>query len=165
MAAQNRQLTALKRSSARREKLDEALRAELRQRQAERIEILAQVAASAQRVADLDAVIDEYRQRIGAMMTGGDAFSVDSFDACRRYIEETELKKSEACNELDARRNALAANDEQTAQTRHSIAQNRGRIDTCKERVRKIENRLNDMAVDAEDEENEEMALARLSRK
>jgi ribosomal protein L16 Arg81 hydroxylase len=165
MATGNRQVVALRRSSARREKMEEALRAELRQRQAERGEILTREAAWVARVAELDAVIAAYRGRITAMMTGGEAFSIDIFDACRRYIEATELLKNDACGELQAVRQALAGNDEQTRQTRRAIAQNRGRIDVCNERVKRIESKLNDIAVDAQDEETEEMALARLSRK
>jgi hypothetical protein len=66
---------------------------------------------------------------------------------------------------VQAIRQALAGNDEQIRQTRRGIAQNRGRIDICNERVRKIENKIDDLAVDAQDEETEEMALSRLSRK
>jgi len=165
MATGNRQVVALKRSSARREKMEEALRAQLRQHQAERTEILTRESAWAARVAELAAVIEAYRVRITAMMTGGEAFSIANFDACRRYIDATELLKNDALGEVQALQRALAHNDEQTRQTRRAIAQNRGRIDICKERVKKIESKLDDIAVDAQDEETEEMALARLSRK
>ncbi|WP_233836486.1 type III secretion protein [Paraburkholderia sp. ZP32-5] len=165
MAAGNRQVIALKRSGARREKIEETLRAELRQWQSERAGIVAQEKAWMARVAELEATIDAYRQRIGSMMSGGEAFSIDTFEACRHYIDATELLKQNACAELQTQRDALARNDEQIRQTRRGIAQNRGRIDICNERIRQIETRLNALDADAQDEETEEIALARLSRK
>ncbi|WP_288829737.1 hypothetical protein [uncultured Paraburkholderia sp.] len=56
MSAQ-RQITALKRSGARRKRLDEALRSALAQRQNERAACCAQADAAAQRHAELDAVV------------------------------------------------------------------------------------------------------------
>jgi len=165
MATENRQVTALKRSGARREKIEEALRVQLRQWQNERAGLVAQEAAWVARVAELDAIIDTYGQRISSMMTGGEVFSIDTFEACRHYIDATELLKQNASAELQARRDALARNDEQIQHTRRGIAQNRGRIDICNERIRKIESRLNALDADAQDEETEEMALARLSRR
>ncbi|MBT2793420.1 type III secretion protein [Paraburkholderia strydomiana] len=164
MSAQ-RQITALKRSGARRERLDEALRGALAQRQNERAACYSQADAAAQRHAELEAVVRMYRQRIAAMMTGAEPFSIDNFTSIRRYTETVEERLAHAQSELNEARAAIAAKDEEIAAARRDIAQNRGRIDMCEQRVKKLEAVLDGIAADAEDEETEEMALARLGRK
>ncbi|XUW93406.1 type III secretion protein (plasmid) [Burkholderia sp. M6-3] len=164
MSAQ-RQIIALKRSSARRERLEEALRAALAQRQNERAVHSAEADAAAQRHAELDAVVRMYRQRIAAMTTGTEPFSIENFTSIRRYTEMVEERLTHAQSELNEARAAIAAKDEEIAAARRDIAQNRGRIEMCEQRVKKLEAVLDGLAADAEDEETEEMALARLGRK
>lgn len=164
MSAQ-RQITALKRSSARRERLEEALRATLAQRQNERAACCARAEAIALRFEELDAVVNLYRQRIAAMMTGAEPFSIDNFTSIRRYTETVEERLASTNAELAEARAAIAAKDDEIAAARRDIAQNRGRIDMCGARVKKLEAVLEGLAADTEDEETEEMALARLSRK
>ncbi|HZZ11821.1 MAG TPA: type III secretion protein [Paraburkholderia sp.] len=160
-----RQITALKRSCARRERLEEALRGALAQCQDERARCCAQADAIAHRNAELDAVVRMYRQRIAAMMTGAEPFSIDNFGSIRRYTEMVEERLAQAQSELTEARAAIAVKDQEIAAARRDIAQNRGRIDLCGQRVKKLEAVLEGIAADAEDEETEEMALARLSRK
>lgn len=159
-----RQIVALKRSGVRREKMEDALRVKLREHQAEGNEIAAREAQWVARVAGLDRVIDVYRQRLTGMMTGGEAFAIDTFDACRRYIESTESLKDDACRELREQQHAHAGNDALIRDTRREIAQTRGRIDVCNNWVSRIESRLDNLAADVQDEEAEETALARQNR-
>jgi predicted nucleic acid-binding Zn-ribbon protein len=99
------------------------------------------------------------------MMTGAEPFSIDNFTSIRRYTETVEERLAHAKSELNEARAAIAAKDEEIAAARRDIAQNRGRIDMCEQRVKKLEAVLDGIAADAEDEETEEMALARLGRK
>ncbi|MCR4468320.1 type III secretion protein [Burkholderia sp. SCN-KJ] len=156
-----RRIKALKRASDRRERMETELRAALDARRRERVELQAHVDEATARVAELDAIAVHHRGRIAGLMTGEEPFSITVFDGCRRYLEVVDAQVRDARMELDARRDAVASKDEEIAAARRAIAQNRGRIDVCRERTKQLEQALDQVALDAEDEAAEELALAR----
>jgi len=65
---------------------------------------------------------------------------------------------------LTAAQQVVAAHDATIANIRSEIAKNRGRIGLCEARIGKLQRVLDGIAADAEDEDIEETALARLAR-
>jgi type III secretion system HrpB7-like protein len=163
MSGPQRQIAALRRATARRERLEQALRAELAQRQVERGPLVEQAHAAQQQVMELDALAQLYRRRAQAMMTGAEPFSIEALTAIRRYVETVDEQLAAARNTAADAQQAVHAKEGEIAAARRSIAQNRGRIDLCMQRITKLERVLEGIAADAEDEEIEEMALARAS--
>jgi type III secretion system HrpB7-like protein len=164
MSTTKRRIAALARASARRERMEADLRAALEARRRERAQLQAQADELAAQVAELDAIAFDHRSRIARMMTGEDPFSLDSFEACRRYLEIVDGKTREAQAALAERHAALAAKDDEVTHARRAIAMNRGRIDVCRQRMRDLERVLEQAALDAEDEAAEELVLARRVR-
>ncbi|WGS54179.1 type III secretion protein [Paraburkholderia sp. D15] len=158
-----RRITALKRASARRERKETELRAELDTRRREHMDLSRRVDESVARVAELDAIAIQHRDRIAGMMTGAEPFSIDVFEGCRRYLEVIDAQAQDARAELDTRQQAVVAKEEEIAGARRAIAQNRGRIDVCRQRTTQLEQTLAQIELDAEDEAAEELSLARRS--
>lgn len=163
MSTTGRRITALKRASARRERMETELRGELDARRREQAELQSRADETAARLAELEAIAAHHRARIAGMMTGAEPFSIDVFEGCRRYLEVVDAQVLEAQAEFDTRRQEVVAKDEQIAAARRAIAQNRGRIDVCRKRTKQLEQTLDQIALDAEDEAAEELALARRS--
>ncbi|ALX16825.1 hypothetical protein P350_34885 [Burkholderia cepacia JBK9] len=160
----SRRIAALKRAGARRERMEPELRGALDAHRREHAELQARVERTMARLAELDAIAAQQRARIAGMMTGTAPFAIDDFDGCRRYLEVIETQARATQAELDTHRDAMAAKDEQVAQARRAIAQNRGRIDLCRTRTTQLERSLDRIELDAEDEAAEELALARRGR-
>jgi len=160
----SRRIAALKRAGARRERMELELRGALDVRRREYAELQSRVEQTMARLAELDAIVAHQRARIAGMMTGAEPFAIDDFDGCRRYLEVVEVQVRATQAELDAHRDAVAAKDEQVADARRAIAQNRGRIDMCHTRTTQLERTFDQIELDAEDEAAEELALARHSR-
>jgi len=98
------------------------------------------------------------------MMAGAEPFSIDTLTAIRLYADEVERAHATALDALMAAQQAVAEHDGTIANTRREIAKNRGRIDLCEARIGKLQRVLDGIAADAEDEDIEETALARLAR-
>jgi chromosome segregation ATPase len=160
-ATTRRRIAALARASQRRERLEADLRAEVEARKRERDALQARADELDARIAELDAIALDHRARITRMMTGEEPFSLDTFDACRRYLEIVDTQTREARAALDEQNAAIAAKDDEVAAARRAIALNRGRIDVCRKRAREMERVLEQIAMDAEDEAAEELTLAR----
>jgi type III secretion system HrpB7-like protein len=160
-ATPRRRIAALARASERRERMEADLRAELETRRREHAALQARADELLERLAELHAIAVDHRSRIARMMTGEEPFSLDSFDACRRYLDIVDHETREAQGALDEQHAAIAAKDEEVISARRAIAQNRGRIDVCRERVRDLERVLERIALDAEDEAAEELTLAK----
>jgi type III secretion system HrpB7-like protein len=160
-ATTRRRISALARASERRERMEADLRAELEARRREHAELQARADDIAQQLMELHAITTDHRARIARMMTGEEPFSLDSFDACRRYLDIVDHEAREAQTALDAQHAAIATKDDEVIAARRAIAQNRGRIDVCRERVRDLERVLERIALDAEDEAAEELTLAK----
>jgi type III secretion system HrpB7-like protein len=160
-ATTRRRIAALARASQRRERMEADLRAELDARRREHAALQARADELADRLMELHAITVDHRMRIARMMTGEEPFSLDSFDACRRYLDMIDAQTRETQGALDEQHAAMAAKDEEVVAARRAIAQNRGRIDVCRERVRDLERVLERIAADAEDEAAEELTLAR----
>ncbi|MDR3096678.1 MAG: type III secretion protein HrpB7 [Paraburkholderia sp.] len=159
-----RRVAALERSRARRQRLDNSLRAALNARREERAERERARDAKAQEVEREAEVLRYYQQRIDTMMTGGDVFSLEALNGCRLYIGVVgeKLRVLEAAL---AQAEALVRESEGAiAQTRREIEQNLGRIDLCGARIAEIRRKQENAASDASDEEAEEAALARRLR-
>jgi type III secretion system HrpB7-like protein len=164
MNAPKRQIAALSRAVSRRQRFEQALRAQLAQRIAARAPLVGRETQAREQAAALEAQALSYRHRIGAMMAGAEPFSIDTLTAIRRYAEEVERQFAGALEARHAAQEALAAHDGEIAVTRGEIAKNRGRIDLCEARIGKLQRVLDGIAADAEDEDIEETALARLAR-
>ena len=164
MSAPKRQIAALSRAVSRRQRTEQDLRARLAQRVAARLPLVEREAQARGRAAELEAQARSYRQRISAMMAGGEPFSIDTLTAIRLYADEVDRQFATASDAVTAAQQALAAHDAEIASTRGEIARNRGRIDLCEKRIGTLQRVLDGIAADAEDEDIEETALARLAR-
>jgi hypothetical protein len=152
MSAPKRQIAALSRAVSRRQRSEQDLRARLAQFVAARLPLVENEAQARGHAAELEAQARSYRQRISAMMAGAEPFSIDTLTAIRLYADEVD------------RQHALIEHDAGIANTRREIAKNRGRIDLCEKRIGILQRVLDGIAADAEDEDIEETALARLAR-
>ncbi|MDB5787001.1 type III secretion protein [Caballeronia mineralivorans] len=156
-----RRIAALRRARSRRERMEADLRAVLEARRREHAELQARAGEAEASVARLDTIARDHRERIAGMMTGSEPFSIDIFEACRRYLEIVDAQLGEAQAALQACVDAVAAKAGEMAAARCAIALNRGRIDVCRDRAKQLEKSLDQIAADAEDEAAEELALAR----
>ncbi|MBN3751823.1 type III secretion protein [Paraburkholderia sp. Tr-20389] len=164
MSAPKRQIAALSRAVSRRQRVDQDLRARLAQFIAARVPLVDSERQARDRASVLEAQARSYRQRISAMMAGAEPFSIDTLTAIRLYADEVDRGHAAALDALKSAQQALAAHDATIANTRGEIAKNRGRIDLCEARIGKLQRVLDGIAADAEDEDVEETALARLAR-
>jgi len=164
MNAPKRQIAALSRAVSRRQRFEQDLRAQLAQRVAARAPLVEQEQRAQAYAAQLEAELLSYRQRITAMMTGAEPFSIDTLTAIRLYADGVADQWGAARNAHAAAQQALVAHDGEIAATRREIAKNRGRIDLIEARVHKLERMIDHAQADAEDEDVEETALARLMR-
>src|SRR5262249_23316830 len=149
---------------ARRRRFEQDLRARLAQQMAARAPLAENEARARDHAAALDAQAQSYRQRIYAMLAGAEPVSIDTLTAIRRSADEVDRAHAAALDALSAAQQAMAAHDAATANTRREIAQNRGRIDVCEARIALLQRVLDGIAADAEDDDIEETALARLAR-
>ena len=164
MSAPNRQIAELSRAVSRRQRFEQDLRARLAQLVAARLPLVENEARARGHAAELEAQARSYRQRITSMMAGAEPFSIDTLTAIRLYADEVDRQFAAACDAMMAAQHALATHDAGIASTRGEIAKNRGRIDLCEKRIGILQRVLDGIAADAEDEDIEETALARLAR-
>ncbi|QCP52306.1 type III secretion protein HrpB7 [Trinickia violacea] len=160
-ATAKRRIIALERSTARRRRLDESLRAALAAQRDEHTALEAARDAKARQVEHEAGVLQHYEDRIDALMTGTEAFSLNDLNGCRTYadIVAERLRASEA--HLAQAEHAVQASLDAIAKTQRDIALNLGRIDLCDDRVRQIHRQQEEAAAIAGDDEAEEIALAR----
>jgi hypothetical protein len=156
-----RRIAALTRASDRRERLEPDLRASLEACRRELAQLKAHADELHARVRELEAIAFDHRSRIVRMMTGEDMFSLETFEACRRYLDIVDTQSLEASNALEAQRAAIVVKEADTKQAQKAIAVNRARIDICRKRVRDLERMQEQIALDAEDEAAEELVLAK----
>ncbi|WP_109477451.1 type III secretion protein [Paraburkholderia sp. C35] len=164
MSAPKRQIAALSRAVSRRQRFEQDLRARLAQLVAARIALVESEAHARGQAAALEAQAQSYRQRVSAMMSGAEPFSIDTLTAIRLYADEVDRQCAVAREALAAAQQMLAAHDASIAGMRGEIAKNRGRIELCEKRIGQLQRVLDGIAADAEDEDIEETALARLAR-
>ncbi|MFP3550281.1 type III secretion protein [Paraburkholderia sp. SIMBA_049] len=164
MSAPKRQIAALSRAVSRRQRSEQDLRARLAQLVPARLPLVENEAQARGHAAELEAQARSYRERITAMMAGAEPFSIDTLTAIRLYAEEVNRHHATACEAVKAAQHALIEHDAGIANTRREIAKNRGRIDLCEKRIGILQRVLDGIAADAEDEDIEETALARLAR-
>lgn len=164
MSAPKRQIAALSRAVSRRQRSEQDLRARLAQLVAARMPLVENEARARGYAADLETQARSYRQRISAMMAGAEPFSIDTLTVIRLYADEVDRQYAAASDAVTAAQQALTAHDAGIASMRGEIAKNRGRIDLCEKRIGILQRVLDGIAADAEDEDIEETALARLAR-
>ncbi|BCG01480.1 hypothetical protein PPGU19_060480 (plasmid) [Paraburkholderia sp. PGU19] len=164
MSTHRRQIAALSRAVSRRQRSEQDLRARLVQLVAARLPLVENEAQARAHAAEIEAQGRSYRERISAMMAGAEPFSIDTLTALRLYAEELDRHHATACEAVEAAQQALTGHDAGIASTRGEIAKNRGRIDLCEKRIGTLQRVLDGIAADAEDEDIEETALARLAR-
>ncbi|RKF31592.1 hypothetical protein BCY88_11760 [Paraburkholderia fungorum] len=162
MSVADRRIAALRRTTERRVRLEKGLRATLATQREAHARVEAQrddKLAAVQRERDLLLACHE---RIAQLMSGGKAFALAEMNASMRHAEivADRLRVLEA--ELVALEQAVEARSLEVAATLRAIANNRGRIDICTQRVVEIRRSVADTASDAADEEAEEAALARM---
>lgn len=164
MSAPKRQIAALSRAVSRRQRLEQDLRTRLAQLLTARVPLVEREGQARDHAAALEAQARSYRQRVSAMMSGAEPFSIDTLTAIRLYADEVDRAHSAALDALTAAQQVVAAHDATIANIRSEIAKNRGRIGLCETRIGKLQRVLDGIAADAEDEDIEETALARLAR-
>jgi len=156
-----RRIEALERTVSRRRRLDETLTAELSARRAEQAQAQQERDDKASEVSREDASLRGYYDRIAKMMSGGSVVTATELTATMRYADVVADRLRALEGELRQREAALAERAQQVAQAMRSVANNRGRIDLCTERIAELRRGEAMRATDAADEEAEEAALAR----
>ncbi|MFL9864616.1 type III secretion protein [Paraburkholderia fungorum] len=158
----DRRIAALCRTIERRVRLEKGLRATLATQREAHARIEAQrddKHATVQRERDLLLACHE---RIAQLMSGGKAFALAEMNASMRHAETVADRLRAAEAELATLEQAVQARALEVAATLRAIANNRGRIDICTQRVVEIRRTVAHAASDAADEEAEEAALARM---
>lgn len=163
MTANRRRIAALTRTTERRERLEETLRAALAARREEAAQLAAQRDGKAAEVQQARETLAECHARIGEMMGGSAAFSLADLNAAMRYAEVVADRVRVLEADLAALIEACEAKQQEIATAVRAIANNRGRIELCNERIAALRRRDDEAASDAADEEAEEAALARLA--
>jgi hypothetical protein len=162
MAFSDRRIAALQRTVKRRQRLEEALRAKLKQQRGELSDLCAQSdekRAVLQRECE---VRDASLQKIDSMMSGSDAFSIESLNSTVRFAGVMSDRIRLIESDLNALQQAVDAKQAEIRGTTSEISANQGRIDLCKKRQERIEKSLALAADDLADEEAEEIALSHL---
>lgn len=160
----DRRIVAFGLMLAKRRRLDRALRETLvvQRDELEQAERFAQQQRSS--LDEAQAVLTGCDHRVEAMLSGDEALSLPVFNQLRDYrvvlvervsAAQAQLKKAEA--EVARRRQAI---DE----TRAQIVRNEGQISVIEQRIEKIEIEIERAQEDAQDEEIEEVMVARALR-
>ncbi|WP_223217486.1 type III secretion protein [Paraburkholderia phenoliruptrix] len=157
-----RRMAALQLTIGRRERLERRLQSGVVAGREAHAAALSQRDAQLARTDAERAQLHGFHTRISQMMTGGTAFQLAELNATMRYAEVVAVRVSQMENELAALEAALRGKADQLAAATRALAQNRGRIDLCSERMAGLRAALEREAADAGDEEAEEAALARL---
>jgi Bacterial type III secretion protein (HrpB7) len=158
-------IRALTRSVSRRKTIEQTLHAELREKKAELDRIEAEqsvVFAGKQRI---ESTIQAQTSALIDITTGSKPFSIDIFESHRRHLEllSDQMRHfDDQCKKIES--SLIIANND-VATTNRSIALNRGRIDACEVRLDALQRKEDRAKLDAEDEENEDNALARRGRR
>ncbi len=155
-------MAALQLTIGRRERLERRLQSDLVAAREAHAAALGQHDAQLARTHAERAQLHSFHTRISQMMTGGTAFQLAELNATMRYAEVVAVRVSQMENELASLEVALRSKADQLAAAARALAQNRGRIDLCGERMAGLRAALEREAADAGDEEAEEAALARL---
>lgn len=156
-----RRIEALERTVSRRRRLDETLTAELSARRAEQAQAQQERDDKASEVSREDESLRGYYDRISRMMSGGSVVTATELTATMRYADVVADRLRALEGELRQREAALAERAQQVAQAMRAVANNRGRIDLCTDRIAELQRGEVMRATDAADEEAEEAALAR----
>ncbi|CAB3772876.1 hypothetical protein [Paraburkholderia humisilvae] len=155
---------ALNRSITRRMRLDEQLRSRHAEQRNERAQIDGQCATQRARVQADQVALSTHINKVDALMSGIGAFSLGDLNNQRLYIGVATERLNLERDKLDQLETSLLTIEDSIALTQREIAQNSGRIDRCKERIRSIERELEVAADNAIDDDAEELAVARLVR-
>lgn len=161
LASIARRISALERTVSRRRRLDETLTAELSARRAEEAQARQVRDDKALEVGQERELLQAYYDRIGRMMSGGSVVSVTEMTGTMRYADVVAERLRALESELQQHEAALADKEQQVVQAVRAVANNRGRIDLCNDRIEELQRGEMMQATDAADEEAEEAALAR----
>ena len=161
MVASDRRIAALRRTTARRERMEDALRATLAKQREEHAQIAAKCKEKEAEIAHARDVLRASQDHIERMMTSGAAFSIPDLNNVMRYADTVADRVRVLERELSALEEARRAKTDEIAKTARTIASNRGRIDMCNRRIDLIRRALENAASDVADEEAEEAALSR----
>lgn len=156
-----RRIAALERTVSRRRRLDETLTAELSSRRAEEAQARQDRDDKASEVSREDALLRSYYDRIAKMMSGGSVVTATELTATMRYADVVADRLRGLEGELRQREAVLTERAQQVVQAVRAVANNRGRIDLCTDRIAELQRGEAMQATDAADEEAEEAALAR----
>jgi len=154
-------IAVLQRAGGRRQRLEERLRAELAQHRNIRLDLMKHVHEAQRCRESIDAQLQEYRLRASEMTSGLAPFSIDALTAVRRHTETLSMEHSQACNSVTQAEKAVLENDADIVRVSSAIARCRSRIDFCAQRVIKLQKLLETLDADGQDEESEELAMAR----
>lgn len=164
MPAVDPSTAALRRTVERRTRLEDTLRKKLgtQREQHGRLEAARdgkRAALQAQRDA-----LQTCHARIASMMSDGKPFSLADLNGSMRYADIVAQRVGTCEGELATSEQALSAKEAEIAATVRAIANNRGRIEVCNERIAHIGRARAHAADDAADEEAEEGVLARMNQ-
>jgi type III secretion system HrpB7-like protein len=157
-----RRVAALQLTIGRRERLERRLQAALIAARAAHAEALAQRDAQLARTEAEREQLRGFHARIAQMMTGGSAVRLAELNATMRYADVVAVRVQQMEGELAAIDTTLRGKADELAAATRALAVNRSRIDLCGERIAHLHVELDRQATDAEDDEAEEIALARL---
>ncbi|MCA8002720.1 type III secretion protein [Burkholderia metallica] len=165
MSYLKRQIAVLQRGVSRRNRVEENLRAELTRQVAARTTLLDQESMARAHAQEIEAQAQSYRCRIHAMLAGAEPFTIDALTALRLYAQGIDEQLVAATSAASEARSALAAHDAEMNNIRQEIGRNRAKIDLSEARIGKLQRQLDMIAADAEDEDTEEAALARMAHR
>jgi len=157
-----RRMTALQLTIGRRERLERRLQAALIAARAAHAEALAQRDVQLARTEAEREQLRGFHARIAQMMTGGSAVRLAELNATMRYADVVAVRVQQMEGELATLDTVLRGRADELAAATRALALNRSRIDLCGERIAHLHIELDRQATDAEDDEAEETALARL---
>lgn len=161
MPAADRRMTALRRTVARRKRMEEELRKTLARQHEEQATILKSCDDKRAQIEREQDVVRANEERIAQMMTGSSCFSIAELQGSMRYMELVMDRIRVLQREFAGLEQQYRDKTDEIARTIQAIARNRGRIDVCDHRISVLRRKLDELANDMADEEAEEVALAR----
>jgi hypothetical protein len=157
-------ISALQLSKQRCERRDRMLRQELDEQRGSHAAQHRRAEASAAKVAAEAAMLQSYRHKLEVMTGGLDAFKLEAFNSCRRYLEVATERHRGLIVELENERRELDASAAVIKQIQRQINAIKVRCDLLDKRAEEIKRQQVRAADDEADEEAQDVAVARLIR-
>ncbi|MCF7697508.1 type III secretion protein SctO [Mycetohabitans sp. B2] len=161
MPVADRRITALRRTVARRKRMEDELRETLARQRDEQATIARSCDDKRAQIEREQDVVRANEDRIAQMMTGSSCFSITEMQASMRYMDLVMDRIRVMQREFAGLEQQYRDKTDEISRTVQAIARNRGRIEVCDHRISMLRRKLDELANDMVDEEAEEAALAR----